>query len=38
MKIIFVTGDFGTKYISKIVLRDWDFILSLTDSRPVFQN
>ena len=30
MKIIFVTGDFGTKYISKIVLRDWDFILSLT--------
>ena len=31
MKImIFVTGDFGTKYISNIVLRDWDFILSLT--------
>ena len=31
MKImIFVTGDFGKKYISKIVLRDWDFILSLT--------
>ena len=31
MKImIFVPGNFGTKYISKIGMRDWDFILLVT--------